>query len=157
MWSGEEDDEFGWFFRAIPLVLFPVMIAALWLAPSPPKPPANDSVFGCYGASTGVRIQLDKTGMHIEQPGFPAIPYHLERLKTRIVLTADAPIRADKTTRGYRFGIDKHGIGLFLPFYRVEEGQTYGVFDESLLKGFQMLASDGIILNYVPVKAAECA
>jgi hypothetical protein len=39
----------------------------------------------------------------------------------------------------------------------VENGQTYGVFDDSLLEGFQMLASDGIYLNYDPSNAAKCA
>ena len=156
MWSADDDDEFNWFFRAIPLVLIPVFVAALWLAPSPAKPLANDTVFGCYAAPASVNIQLDEAGMHIEQPGFPLIPYHLERSKTGIVLTADAPIRADKTALGYRFGINKRGIGWFMPLYRIENGQTYGVFDESLLEGFQMLASDGITLNYVPVTAAEC-
>lgn len=52
--------------------------------------------------------------------------------------------------------MDSRG-GLFLPFYRVENGQTYGVFDESLLEGFQMPASNGAYLNYVPTDAARCA
>ena len=42
-------------------------------------------------------------------------------------------------------------------FYRVENGRTYEVFDDSLLEGFQMLASDGVYLNYVPTDAAKCA
>ena len=44
-----------------------------------------------------------------------------------------------------------------MPFYRVENGRTYGVFEEPLLEGFQMLASDGMNLNYEPTHAARCA
>ena len=95
--------------------------------------------------------------MHVRQAGYPTIPFHLERSKTGIVLTADAPIRADKTANGYRFGMNKRGIGWFMNFYRVENGQTYGVFDDNLLEGFQMLASDGVYLNYDPTDAARCA
>jgi hypothetical protein len=95
--------------------------------------------------------------MHVRQKGYRTIPFHLERLKTGIALTADAPIRADKTAQGYRFGMDERGIGIFMPFYRVENGRTYGVFEEPLLEGFQMLASDGMNLNYEPTHAARCA
>ena len=42
-------------------------------------------------------------------------------------------------------------------FYRVKSGYSYGVFDDSLLEGFQMLASDGVYLNYVPTDAGKCA
>lgn len=152
----DDDGEFSWFFRLIPFVLIPVFIAVLWWAPSPPKPPANTTVFGCYVATASPPILLDASGMHVKQLGFPAIPYHLERLKTGIALAAEAPIRADKTPTGYRFTVNKRGIGWFMPFYRVENGQTYGVFEVSLLEGFQMLASDGNRINYDPAGPASC-
>ena len=155
--SFEDDDgEFGWFFRLIPFVAIPVFIAVLWWAPSLPKPPANTNVFGCYVATASPPILLDASGMHVKQLGFPAIPYHLEQLKTGIALTAEAPIRADKTQAGYRFAVNSRGIGLFMPFYRVENGQTYGVFEVSLLAGFQMLDSGGNFINYAPADPASC-
>ena len=150
-------DEFGWFFRALPVV---VALAALayFFTRTPPRPaPSNSTVFGCYDASGSPPILLDAAGMHVRQAGYPVIPFHLERSKTGIVLTADAPIRADKSSHGYRFGMSKRGIGWFMHFYRVENGQTYGVFDDSRLEGFQMLASDGVYLNYDPTDAARCA
>jgi hypothetical protein len=63
--------------------------------------------------------------MQIRQAGYPVIPFHLERSKTGIVLTADAAIRADKTANGYRFGMNERGIGWFMHFYRVENGRIW--------------------------------
>lgn len=152
----EANDEFGRFFRLLPLVIGVAAIAYFGLGPSPLPAPSNAAVFGCYAATDSPPILLDAAGLHIQQAGYPVIPFHLERSKRGILLTADAAIRADKTANGYRFGMDKRG-GRFMPFYRVENGRTYGVFDESLLKGFQMLATDGIYLNYDPANATRCA
>jgi hypothetical protein len=44
-----------------------------------------------------------------------------------------------------------------MPFHRVANGRIYGVFDENLLSGFNMLASDGVDLNYAPADVASCA
>lgn len=155
--QSDERDEFSWFFLGIPAVCIPLFVAYLWLwAPSPAKPPINSTVFGCYSASNSPRMRLDGAGMHIQQPGFPIVPFHLEILKTGIALTADAPIRADRVGDTYRFGIDSRGEGLFLPFFREEGGHSYGVFDPSLLANFQMLATDGTQLNYRPVEQGDC-
>ena len=151
------NDEFGWFFRALPIA---VAIAALahFLTRTPPPPaPSNSTVFGCYAAPHSPPILLDGVGLHVRQAGYPVIPFHLERSKRGIALTAGAPIRADNTANGYRFGVSERGIGWFLHFYRVENGRTYGVFDDRLLEGFQMLASDGVYLNYEPTDATRCA
>jgi len=152
----EANDEFGWFFRALPVLLLVGGIAYLLMQPAPRPAPSNSNVLGCYTAPDSPPILLDAAGMHVRQEGFPVIPFHLEDSKMGIALTADAPIRADKTADGYRFGMDKHGIGRYLDFYRVVNGRTYGVFDESLLKGFKMLASDGAYLSYDPADPAEC-
>ena len=151
------NDEFGRFFRALPVVLAIAALAYFFTRTPPPAAPSNATVFGCYAASVSPPILLDAAGMHVRQAGYPTIPFHLERSKTGIVLTADAPIRADKTANGYQFGMNKRGIGWFMHFYRVENGKAYGVFDDSLLEGFQMLASDGVYLNYDPTDAARCA
>lgn len=152
-----EEDEFRWFFLAIPALGIPLFIAYLWLwAPTSPKPPINSTVFGCYSAANSPRIRLDGAGMHVEQQGFPDIPFHLEYLKTGIALTADAPIRADLVGDFYRFGINGRGEGLFLPFFREQDGHSYGVFDPSQLANFQMLATNGALLSYRPVEKADC-
>jgi hypothetical protein len=153
----EATDEFGWFFRALPVAVVLAVVAFYFMRTPPPPAPSNASVFGCYVASGAPPILLNAAGLHVRQAGYPIIPFHLERSKMGIALTADAPIRADKAANGYRFGMNKRGIGWFLHFYRVENGRTYGVFDDSLLEGFQMLASDGVYLNYVPTDAAKCA
>lgn len=153
----DENDEFSWFFRLIPLILIPVIVAYLIWSPAPPKAPVNASVLGCYTTPNSPSIKLDAAGMHIRQSGFPPIDYHLENHKTGIALAADAPIRADRSGAGYRFGINQRGIGLFLPFYRERGGRTYGVFDPAELEGFRMLAADGRWLNYQPADEASCA
>ncbi|HET6943287.1 MAG TPA: hypothetical protein VFH89_14095 [Sphingomicrobium sp.] len=153
----EANGEFGWFFRALPVMVAIGVVAYFVMRPAPRPAPSNAAVFGCYAAANSPPILLDAAGMHVRQAGYPVIPFHLERSKTGIALTANAPIRADKTTDGYQFGMNKRGIGWFMHFYRVENGQTYGVFDDSLLEGFQMLASDGTYLKYDPSDAAKCA
>lgn len=153
----EANDEIGRFIQVLPVLVVATIIAYSVTRPTPPSAPSNRAVFGCYTTPNGPAILLDGSGMHVRQNGYPVIPFHLERSKTGIVLTADAPIRADKTANGYHFGLDKRGIGLFMDFFRVENGRAYGVFDEKLLEGFQMLASDGAYLNYDPTDAARCA
>jgi len=157
MQQTESNGEFGWFFGMLPAVV--VVAAIVYMLTQSDQDPAlpNTTVFGCYAAPHSPNILLDSSGMHVRQTGYPVIPFHLERLKTGIALTADRPIRADKTVDGYRFGMDRRGIGWFMGFYRVENGRTYGVFDESDLEGFQMLASDGVYLNYDPTDGKGCA
>lgn len=153
----EANDEFGWFFRALPIGAAIAALAYFFMRTPPPPAPSNATVFGCYAAPYSPPILLDGAGLHVRQAGYPVIPFHLERTKRGIALAADAPIRADHTANGYRFGMNERGIGWFMDFYRVENGRTYGVFDDRHLEGFQMLASDGVYLNYEPTDAASCA
>jgi hypothetical protein len=150
-------DEFGRFLRILPLFIAIAAVGYFATRKTPPPPPSNSAVFGCYTAPNSPAILLDASGMHIRQEGYPLIPFHLERSKSGIVLTVEAPIRADKTANGYRFGMNRRGVGWFMHFYRVENGRAYGVFDDRLLEGFQMLARDGAYLNYEPSDAAQCA
>ncbi len=73
-----------------------------------------------------------------------------------ILITTNGLARPEKTATGYRFRMDD-SEGWYWQFYRVENGRTYGVFDDSLLEGFQVLASDGAYLNYVPTDGGRCA
>lgn len=133
------------------------VLAYLFLSSDRDPALPNATVFGCYAAPQSPPILLDAAGMHVRQVGYPVIPFHLERHKTGIALTADRPIRADKTADGYRFGMDRRGEGWFMDFYKVEDGRTSGVVDERELKGFQMLATDGVYLNYDPATGERCA
>lgn len=151
-----EDDEFSWFFRLLPIGLALIMAAFLLFRSPPPSPPANALVFGCYSTPNAPAILLDVAGMHISQGGFPVIGFHLERHNTGIDLVAEAPIRADRSTDGYRYAINRRGVGWFLPFYREQNGRIYGVFDERALNGFRMLASDGAWLDYRPADPPNC-
>ncbi|WP_146193634.1 hypothetical protein [Sphingosinicella humi] len=153
----EANGEFGWLFRLIAVGVAIAGVAYALTGPRAPPTPSSAAVFGCYVAPASPAILLDAAGMHVRQEGFRTIPFHLERLKTGIALAADAPIRADRTAEGYRFGMNESGMGWFMPFYHIENGRMYGVFEERLLDGFQMLASDGINLNYEPTDAARCA
>jgi hypothetical protein len=151
------DDEFRWFFGLLRTGLALVFGAFLLFGPAAPAPPSREEVFGCYSAENSQNIRLDAAGMHVLQTNFPAVGFHLERSKQGILLTAEAPIRADATSQGYRFGVNSRGAGSYLPFYRVQNGRTYAVFEESDLRSFQMLAGDGATLRYEPVDPAQCA
>ena len=154
----EANDEFGWVFQVVLPIAVAIAALGYYLMRTPsPSALYNATVFGCYAAPNSPAILMDAAGMHVRQAGYPVIPFHLERSKSGIVLMADAPIRADKNADGYRFGIDERGIGWIMPFHRVANGRIYGVFDENLLSGFNMLASDGVDLNYAPADVASCA
>lgn len=134
---------------AIPVTLF--------LSRDPPPPePMNSSAFGCYASADAPAIRLDRQGMQIVQRGFPLIGFHLERSKQGIALTAERPIYAQPSPAGYRYAIAGRGIGRFLEFYRLDHGEIYGVFEETELSGFRMLANDGAYLPYDRVDAARC-
>lgn len=149
-------DGFSWIVPGVALALVVTFFAYFWFGRSPPAPLPNSTVYGCYEAQDSPSIRLDASGMQILQSDFPRIGFHLELHKTGYDLTADAPIRADWTGSGYRYSIERRGIGWFLPFYRIEGDKTYGVFEPSLLSGFQMLANDGNSLNYTPIDDAKC-
>ena len=50
------------------------------------------------------------------------------------------------------FSIKPPGVGWYLDFFNVINGETYGVFDENALQQFTMLARDG---NYLPYRKAS--
>lgn len=133
------------------------MIAAvLFLGPTPVAEPAKSVVFGCYTTALAPPITLDAQGLRIEQAGFPQIGFHLERLKTGIVLTADAPIAAEVYGSRYRYSIIQPGEGLYLDFFKVIGGRRYGVFNESDLSRFTMLTRDGVYLPYEKASEGSC-
>ncbi|RYF08476.1 MAG: hypothetical protein EOO77_25105 [Oxalobacteraceae bacterium] len=78
--------------------------------------PANSHAYGCYVSTAASHIYLDQFGMTILQPGFARFPYHLERHKTAIALTADAPIQADRVGARYVYSLYHPGVGTFLDF-----------------------------------------
>lgn len=121
---------------------------------SPPIP--NSAAFGCYSDDSAAPIMLDKSGMHIQQAGFPSIAFHLERHKTGIALTADAPIEANPSGDRYAYSIRPPGEGWYLDFYKDIDGHRYGVFDQADLSRFTMLARDGTYLQYVKGPASAC-
>ncbi|WP_404478937.1 hypothetical protein [Novosphingobium sp. BL-52-GroH] len=131
--------------------------AALFLGPKPKPDPLNHLAYGCFASKSAPPIRLEANGMIIEQKNFPIIGFHLERHKTGIALTAERPISADASASGYRYSIDKRGSGKFLNFYKVINQETYGVFDETDLHSFRMLANDGQYIAYSRADPAECA
>lgn len=148
------DDEFGVFFRAIPAVLLPVVVAAFWFKPNTP-PPSNAVAFGCYSTRNGPNVRLDADGMHILQPGFPKISYKIELSKQGLLLSVDQPINAHRTASGYRFTIDGKGVG-YLPFYRMQDGRWYGVFAAADIDRFRMTVEGGTSIVFEPVSAENC-
>jgi len=99
---------------------------------------------------------LAKNGMEIRQSGFPRIGFHLERHKTGIALTAEAPIVATPTNGRYVYSIVQPGEGWFLDFFKIIDGRRYGVFDQRELSQFTMLARDGVYLAYKRAGDASC-
>ena len=122
--------------------------AFVFLRPKPVPPPENAVAFGCYVTPSSAPIKLAADGMTIMQEGFPRIGFHLERHKTGIVLTAEALIVARPDNGRYVYSIAQRGEGLYLDFFRIDGGRSYGVFDERELLQFNMLASDGVYLPY---------
>lgn len=120
-----------------------------------PNPP-NNHTFGCYVTEAAAPIRLDGAGMHILQTGFATIPFHLERNKTGIVLTAERPIDVAVNGNRYVYFIEPQGVGRFLNFYAVINGKRYGVFDANELKQFSMLARDGKELFYHKAQSTKC-
>jgi hypothetical protein len=150
------NDEFGRFFILLPIVLAVSLGAYILFGPRPAPPPPNRFAFGCYSTPSGPHILLDAAGMHIRQKDYGSVGYHLERGKTGIALTAEAPINASLQGDRYQFGMDRRGIGRFLPFGEVKNGRRYGVFDEADLSQFSMIADDGVNLIYTRDRQSNC-
>lgn len=121
-----------------------------------PAPPPNNKAFGCYATNDAPAISLDAEGMTIHQPAAIHIGFHLERGKTGILLTAEAPIAANPSQGGYTYSIKPPGIGLFLDFIREVKGRTYGEFDENELREFTMLTRDNVYLRYRKASPSDC-
>lgn len=119
-------------------------------------PPNNARAYGCYVADAAPSIRLDQEGMHILQTGFPRIGYHLERHKTAITLTADAPIQAIPSAGKYLYSMYSPGEGWYLDFKHVVNGRYYGEFDETKLAMFEMLAQDGRYIIYSKSSPSNC-
>ena len=119
-------------------------------------PPPNSRAYGCYIADAAPAIRLDQSGMHILQKSFPRIGFHLERHKTAITLTADAPIQADLVNGRYQYSMYRPGEGWYLDFQHIVNGRRYGQFDEAQLSMFVMLARDGTELLYEKTSPDRC-
>ncbi len=143
-------------------VFYYLFVAAMlfafgYIALKPRTPdPSNSKAFGCYTAPGAPPILLNQQGMTIFQPTVMRIDYHLERHKTGIALTADAPIAAELVGDHYVYSIKPPGIGWYLDFFNVIGGHKYGVFDENQLRQFTMLARDGTYLPYRKSPSSAC-
>lgn len=132
-------------YAAVAAVAAVFIMIAVFQPFAKPEPKAART-YGCYAADGAPAIRLDATGMHVLQKGFPRIPFHIERHKMAITLTADAPIRADRTDGRYLYSMYRPGIGTYLEFRRADDGA--GEFDEARLSRFVMTATDGTDLIY---------
>ena len=125
----------------LPLALVAIgvfLFFGVGMKPKTPELPITISAaHGCYHSDLAPSIRLDEQGMHILQEGFPTIPFHLERHKTGIVLTADRPIQARANGERYEYSFYSPGVGTFLPFYSVR-GKRYRTFEPEYLSGFFM-------------------
>ena len=139
-------------FAGLILTLFVAVVLFRTTEPNP----ANSKAFGCYSSPEAPAILLNLEGMTILQTPPLKFAYHLERQKTGIALTADEPIIAEPSARGYVYSIQSPGIGWFLPFFTEIENDTYGVFDENQLTQFTMLAKDGTYLAYRRSAPTNC-
>ncbi|AKM10470.1 hypothetical protein [Croceicoccus naphthovorans] len=153
-------DQFSWFSAAIALCIVGIPIGFLALH-KPTPAPQNATVYGCYVGDLAPPILLDEGGMHILQPEFPTIPFHLERHKTGIVLTADAPIQARAADGRYVYSFYEPGIGTFLNFFQEVNGRRYGVYDVDDLSGFSMLprtlvSGEAPFIEYAKASSETC-
>ena len=133
-----------------------VIAGIAFFQPFAKPPPPNFRAYGCYIANEAPSIRLDEAGMSILQKGFPRIGYHLERHKTAITLTADAPIQADLSGDRYVYSMYHPGEGWYLDFQHVVDGRRYGQFDETQLSMFAMLPRDGPEILYHKTALDQC-
>jgi hypothetical protein len=140
------------YYAAIALVI--ALIAIFQPSAKPPLP--NSRAYGCYVADAAPSVRLDRDGMSILQSGFRRIGFHLERHKTAVTLTADAPIQAYRSGNRYYYSLYNPGIGTFLDFKRIENDHLYGQLDESQLSSFAMLANDGTEILYSKTSLDSC-
>jgi hypothetical protein len=141
------------YYAAIALAVAGIAIFQPFAKPPPP----NSAAYGCYTADAAPAILLDQKGMSILQQGFPRIPFHLERHKTAITLTADAPIQADLVRDRYIYSMYHPGEGWYMDFQHVEGGRRYGQFDERQLSMFEMLARNGTDIIYRKEPVETCS
>lgn len=152
-----ESDNFDTLFGWGGFVAFGLALVGFAVFQPLAKPdPQNSAAYGCYVAEAAPSILLDSKGMSIRQRGFPVIPFHLERHKTAITLTADAPIKADVAAGRYLYSMYHPGIGTFLDFQKIEGGLRYGQFDETQLSTFVMLARDYHEIVYNKASLDRC-
>ena len=152
----DDNSGFQWLFVGTPLALGAVLILAI---SNPPKqtPVANSEVaFGCYVNDRAPAILLSANGMHILQPNFPIIPFHLEKHKNGYSLTADRPIKAEAQGRRFTYAFYRPGDGTYLNFFHIVAGVKYGAFEKEDLDGFTMVARDGTGLSYAAASKKAC-
>lgn len=143
-------------FLVIPIFL-PCFIGwVIWHQLNPEPPLKNDYAFGCYSAESAPSIKLDHDGMHVVQKNFPTIPFHLERHKTGIAISADQPIQANIINGSYVYSFFHPGIGYYLDFYRKDNSDRIGVFDETELSSFTMLTRNDSYISYTPAPSSAC-
>lgn len=136
-------------------IAFGIAMVAIFQPLAKPDPP-NFRAYGCYVADAAPAIRLDKNGMSILQKGFPRVGFHLERHKTAITLTADAPIQAEFVNNRYLYSMYDPGEGWYLDFRRIENGRRYGQFDETQLSMFEMLSRNGVNIIYNKTSLDRC-
>ena len=126
----------------LPYAIMALVAFLIFIMPTimkkPTLPIPYNVTYGCYHSDVAPSIRLDEQRMQILQEGFPSIPYHLERHKTGIVLTAERPIQATANGERYEYSVYHPGVGTFLPFYRDVGGRRYGVFETKYLSGFSV-------------------
>lgn len=144
------------YYVGMPLLIMCVLAGAVFWPHSVRPELSNAKAFGCYANNLAPPISLRTDRMRILQDGFPYIGYHLERHKQGITLTAEAPIMATQTGQKYTYSVSSRGSGKFLSFYKVINGRRHGVFDDTNLESFAMLADDGNYLLYVRGPESVC-
>lgn len=155
-YDADDDSGFNWLFGALPIAL---ALVFFWVISHPnpaTPPPKNELAFGCYTNELAPSVLLDGGGMHIQQTGFPTIPFHIEWQETGFVLSADRAIKAARSNEKYTYSFDRPAIS-YLHFFHIVNGQTYGIDDSSQLSQFTVLADDGTYLAYVRSADTDCA
>lgn len=138
------------------VAVFAAVFALFLFFKDPPIPdPSNSSAFGCYSAEGAPPILLNGNGLTVLQQGLPTVGFHLERNKTGIALSTDRRIEPVPSGDGFMFQFGP--FGEFIPFYKIERGVVYGVFDEDDLNAFRMQVSADRYLAYAKSDLADCS
>ncbi|MDF7774991.1 hypothetical protein P1X14_07025 [Sphingomonas sp. AOB5] len=142
------------------------VLAAIIFTVMPTAELDKSRAFGCYTTAKAAPILLDETGMHILQDEPDRVDFHLEEIRSRIVMTAEATLSLRPDGDRYTYHIStpplepkrsyfapEGATGTFLDFVEPDGSRTS---DLGNLRRFTKVTTDSSTLIYTKVAKEHC-